>query len=592
MRAMAVRRRLVALTFSAALLLSTGGSAAAVDVSFAGVGWGHGVGLSQYGAKAMGADGASYDQILHRYFTGVAIVPIATAVPDMFVTTDPTPFWVGLLQNSSVVSFTVESGQARLCFDPTDACVRTAQPGENFRFGPDGSGSCVFLHLAPTGESSGVGLPGSCDASVRPLSDQTILAVPYKARSYRHGILRFRESPMTGNIHTVYEIGVDNYMRGLSEVPDSWSTAAIEAQVVVSRSFAVWNALDRGGENTFSLDRRNDCACNLRDDTSDQVFRGWTGESSHPNWVSAVSSTAQKVMVSNGTIVLGLYSSSSGGSTENYTDVFVGGTHPYLTTVFDSPVFADSAANPHTSWGAGYDQRALAGAFGFSWVSNVEVVERNDSGSARTVRLVGIVDGQRAETTVTGVEMRGALSLRSTTFEIIVTPRFEDVPVDALFAGEILGLHDLGITSGCSPSGYCPERTVTRAEMAAFLVRALGLSAAEGVNSFVDVDGHALEAEISALQASGITGGCTPTQFCPERAVTRAEMAAFLVRGFGSASAEAIPFVDTDGHFFEAEISTLRAKGITGGCTPTQFCPERAVTRAEMAAFLIRALAS
>ena len=375
---MACRRRLVVLTFAAALLLGTGGSAGAADVSFAGAGWGHGVGFSQYGAKAMGADGASYDQILHRYFTGVGIVPIAAAVPDTFVATDPTPFWVGLLQNSSMVSFTVESGQARLCFDPTDACVRTAQPGEYFRFGPDGSGSCVFLHIAPTGESSGVGLPGSCDASVRPLSDQTILAVPYKARSYRHGILRFRESPMTGTIHTVYEIGVDDYMRGLSEVPDSWSTAAIEAQVVVSRSFAVWNALDRGAENTFSLDRRNDCACNLRDDTSDQVFRGWTGESSHPNWVSAVASTAQKVMAYSGTVALGLYSSSSGGSTENYSDVFVGGIHPYLTTVFDSPAFADSAANPHTSWGAGYNQGALADAFGFSWVSNVEVVERND----------------------------------------------------------------------------------------------------------------------------------------------------------------------------------------------------------------------
>jgi hypothetical protein len=225
-------------------------------------------------------------------------------------------------------------------------------------------------------------------------------------------------------------------------------------------------------------------------------------------------------------------------------------------------------------------------------VSNVEVVERNDSGSARAVRLVGVVNGQRAETTVTGVEMRAALSLRSTTFEITVTPRFEDVPVDDLFAGEILGLHDLGITSGCSLNGFCPERTITRAEMAAFLVRALGLPVAEGVNSFVDVDGHALEAEVSALQASGITGGCTPTQFCPERAVTRAEMAAFVVRGFGSASAAATQFVDTDGHFFEAEISALQASGITSGCTPTQFCPERAVTRAEMAAFLIRALAS
>ena len=530
MPTMATRRRLAALTVGVGLLLGTVGPVAASDFSFSGAGWGHGVGLSQFGAKAMGADGASYEQILYRYFTGVGIAPIATAGAGTFLANDPKPLWVGLLQDSGMVSFTVESGPANLCFDPADACVNTAQPGQRFRFGPDGTGNCVFLRLTATGESTVVGFPGSCDASVRPLAAQTTLTVPFKARSYRHGILRFRQSPITGGIHAVYEIGIDHYMRGLSEVPDSWPTAAIEAQVVVSRSYAVWHALDRGDEGTFSLARRGDCSCNLFDDASDQVFRGWTGESSHPNWVSAVASTAGQVMASDGKVALGLYSSSSGGATENYADVFVNGTHPYLTTVIDSPAFADSAANPHTSWGAGYDQRALAGSFGFSWVSNAEVVERNDSGSAKTVRLVGIVDGQRVETTVTGVEMRAALSLRSTTFDIVVTPRFEDVSVGDHFASEILGLHDLGITSGCSLVRFCPERAVTRGEMAAFLVRTLGLSVADGVNPFTDDDGHDLEAEISALWASGITSGCTPTQFCPERAVTRAEMAAFLIR--------------------------------------------------------------
>ena len=530
MPTMATRRRLVALTVGVGLLLGTVGPVAAADFSFSGAGWGHGVGLSQYGAKAMGADGASYEQILHRYFTGVGIAPIATAGAGTFLASDPTPLWVGLLQDSGMVSFTVESGPANLCFDSADTCVNTAQPGQNFRFGPDGTGNCVFLRLTATGASTVVGFPGSCDASVRPLVGRTTLAVPFKARSYRHGILRFRQSPITEGIHTVYEIGIDDYMRGLSEVPDSWPTAAIEAQVVVSRSYAVWHAFDRGDEGTFSFARRGDCSCNLLDDASDQVFRGWTGESSHPNWVSAVTSTAGQVMARDGKVALGLYSSSSGGATENHADVFVNGPHPHLTTVIDSPAFADSAANPHTSWGAGYDQGALAGAFGFSWVSNAEVVEHNDSGSVRTVRLLGIVDGRPAQTTVTGVEMRAALSLRSTTFDILVTPRFEDVSVDDHFAGEILGIHDLGITSGCSLARFCPERAVTRGEMAAFLVRALGLTAADGANPFTDDDGHDLEAEISVLRASGITSGCTPTQFCPERAVTRAEMAAFLIR--------------------------------------------------------------
>ena len=66
--------------------------------------------------------------------------------------------------------------------------------------------------------------------------------------------------------------------------------------------------------------------------------------------------------------------------------------------------------------------------------------------------------------------------------------------------------------------------------MAAFLVRALTLDSATSVAPFADSVGHALQAEIAALQTSGITDGCTATAFCPDRAVTRAEMAAFLVR--------------------------------------------------------------
>jgi SpoIID/LytB domain protein len=502
----------------------------AADFSFTGVGWGHGVGLSQYGAKALGADGADYEQILARYFTGVSIVPLSVASQGTFVTTDPTPLWVGLRQDTNYTSFTVETAQARLCFDHGGACVANVRPGENFRFGPDGAEGCVFLRLATTGTTEVVGAPGSCNASVRPLSSMTTVNVPVKARSYRHGTLRFRQAPDSKKVHVVYEISVEGYMRGLSEVPETWPTAAIEAQVVASRSSAVWHALDRGGEGTLSSQRKNDCFCNLRDDTLDQIFRGWTGEATHPNWVAAVVSTSEKVIASGANVALGLYSSSSGGTTENYSDVFGGSNHPYLASANDSAAFSDSAANPHARWAAGYNQSTLANVFGFSWLSDAEVTERNHSGSARTVRLTGIIAGLPSELTVTGAEIRSSLSLRSTAFEISVTPRFSDVKIDNQFAGEILGLHTLGITTGCAPTTFCPGRAVTRAEMAAFLGRALNLPASPGPVPFDDSSEHPLQAAIGALAASGITTGCTPTTFCPDRAVTRGEMAAFLIR--------------------------------------------------------------
>ncbi|MBT4187403.1 MAG: S-layer homology domain-containing protein [Gemmatimonadales bacterium] len=131
---------------------------------------------------------------------------------------------------------------------------------------------------------------------------------------------------------------------------------------------------------------------------------------------------------------------------------------------------------------------------------------------------------------------------------------------------------------------------MTRGQMAAFLVKALGLPAATG-NSFTDDDASYFEADIEALRASGITAGCTETTYCPDRSVTRAEMAAFLVRGFNLDGAVTNTFVDDDGSFFESDIEALVASGGTSGCLTTSYCPEAPVTREQMAAFLIRALA-
>jgi SpoIID/LytB domain protein len=383
---------------------------------------------------------------------------------------------------------------------------------------------------------------------------------------------------------------VETYLAGLSEVPESWSAAAIEAQVVALRSAAYWSLLDTGSAGDFSADIGKDCFCHIRDGSPDPVFRGSTGEDSHPNWVSAVNSTARQVMRTTDGLARGMYSSSSGGATENYIDVFGPVGYSHLTSVPDSAAFSDSAANPHSNWAAGYSQATLAEAFGFSWVNNVSVEERNTSGSAGTVSIRGIIDGRSTETTVSGVEFRSALSLRSTTFDVSVSPRFDDVAVTDLFAGEVLGLVESGITSGCTAASFCPGESVTRGQMAAFLVRALDLPLVSG-DSFSDDDGSFFEADIEALSAAGITTGCTGTDFCPDGTVTRAEMAAFLVRGFGLAGATGDSFSDDDGSFFEADIEALVSNGVTSGCASTNYCPEAPVTREQMAAFLIRALA-
>jgi hypothetical protein len=149
-----------------------------------------------------------------------------------------------------------------------------------------------------------------------------------------------------------------------------------------------------------------------------------------------------------------------------------------------------------------------------------------------------------------------------------------------------------GVTVGCNPpfaDAYCPGRAVSRAEMASFLVRGFGLPAASG-NPFLDDDGSFHEADIGSIAAAGITLGCGPGAFCPHAAVTRAEMAAFLTRAAGLAHATSNPFADSGGHRFEAEIAALAAAGVTVGCGPGLYCPDAPVTRAEMAMFLTRVL--
>ncbi len=176
--------------------------------------------------------------------------------------------------------------------------------------------------------------------------------------------------------------------------------------------------------------------------------------------------------------------------------------------------------------------------------------------------------------------------------DMTLDPLFDDM-FDHLFFEDIAWMKDVGITSGCSLELYCPDDLVTRGQMAAFLVRALGLPATEGGPTFVDDDMSEFEADIEKLAAAGITKGCGENRFCPDDRVTRGQMAAFLVRAMGYQAVTSTDFADDDDSVFELDIEKLAAAGVTKGCNPPandRFCPNDPVTRGQMAAFLHRAL--
>ena len=175
---------------------------------------------------------------------------------------------------------------------------------------------------------------------------------------------------------------------------------------------------------------------------------------------------------------------------------------------------------------------------------------------------------------------------------------FVDVPQGAFAFSFIESLALSGITGGCGNGNYCPDNSVTRAQMAVFLERGINGSgfsppAATGL-VFNDVGaGDFAAAFIEQLAADGVTGGCGNNNYCPNNPVTRGQMAVFLLRAkYGSAySPPAATGVFTDvpiGSFADGWIEQLASEGITAGCGGGNYCPDDAVTRAQMAVFLVR----
>jgi hypothetical protein len=172
--------------------------------------------------------------------------------------------------------------------------------------------------------------------------------------------------------------------------------------------------------------------------------------------------------------------------------------------------------------------------------------------------------------------------------------RDDDASVHRFDIEEIAGI---GVTRGCNPplnDRFCPDRTISRGELAAFIRRALNLPYADS-DAFADVDGNLFEADIDALVSAGIVVACdsSGTRFCPEDEVSREVMAKFLVAAFGFDASDVDAFIDDNASPFESDIDAIAAVGVTKGCNPPtndKFCPDRDVSRAEMASFMVRAI--
>jgi hypothetical protein len=226
----------------------------------------------------------------------------------------------------------------------------------------------------------------------------------------------------------------------------------------------------------------------------------------------------------------------------------------------------------------------------------------DDSGGGTNARIT-------ATLLKTGTYIIGATSFdvhETGTFQLstqLVT-RFDDVPSSSVFYRYANLLAEYGITVGCNPPAnnlYCPSQAVTREQMAAFVMRSLGEfdPPAPPSQRFADViPANVFYRFIDRLAVLGITVGCNPPTnnlYCPSSAVTREQMSAFLMRALGEPNPPTPPFQRFGDVFpsnvFYRFIDRLAERHITVGCNPagTLYCPSDAVTREQMAAFIVRA---
>ncbi|HWP41776.1 MAG TPA: S8 family serine peptidase [Blastocatellia bacterium] len=244
---------------------------------------------------------------------------------------------------------------------------------------------------------------------------------------------------------------------------------------------------------------------------------------------------------------------------------------------------------------AAVDTVNVTAAPGCSWTAEIDVpgfisILSGSSGSGNGTVTFSIAEN------VTASPRSATITIAGQSFTVLQGAAFNDVPEGHLFYNDIGKLSARGITAGCGGANYCPEASVTRQEMAAFIIKSLGqLNPPQpSMQRFLDVPPqNPFYAFIGELAVRQITFGCGGGNYCPTEPVLRDQMAAFILKALGEFNPPEPPFqrfldVPPTSLFYRF-IDRLAVLQITAGCGGGNYCPSQPVTRAEMAAFLVRA---
>lgn len=364
---------------------STGGlTALGPSVTFFGRGWGHGVGLSQYGARGRALAGQSAAEILAHYYPGTTIgsVPEGMAIRvlllDNHAPSAASPLTVIGRGDSWSVSgvATTFPADARLRLVPTTTGTTTT-----WRAIVDAGGA--VLHDAPA----------AVDMRVQGASAAATFQLPARSSTYDtyRGTLRILLSGAKADV--VNELPLESYLRGVVpvEMPTSWPVAARTAQTIAARSYAA--ARIRPGFSTFDV----------YDNARSQVYRGVRAEAAAADAV--IAETVNLVLYSGTAVASTLFHSTGGGATENNENVYVSPTGARVATPVaylrgssdrDANGVPYDATSPHAAWQTNtYALAQLSAIFAADSRTNVgtlvalDLRDRGVSGRLVSVTLVG-----------------------------------------------------------------------------------------------------------------------------------------------------------------------------------------------------------
>ena len=379
-----------------AALISSAAPAQAIEIpptfEFTGSGYGHGVGMSQIGARSRALAGESASAILNYYYKDVQVAP--------FVDTHTIRVNIAHLVKS--VSFTTHTPGARIDVFEGDV-------GNSTQSLPITSFATKKRTTFTTAS-----LPKEKALTLRWVGENPIITMTQGSVStkYKYGYITIKA--LKGALVVTNTLALrDEYLWGISEVPSSWPAAMLEAQAIASRSYAL---------SKLSVIRPS-CDCQVYSHITDQNFVGYSKESEARFgllWKDAVSRTivdtqTSLVVLSNGKPAQTYFFSSSGGATQTTRDAW-GEATAFTQSVPDS-ASVDIKLNPRfASWKASSTQELVAKAFLLPNVVSLEILSRNQAGA---VTYIAATSSDGVTKKIRGDTFRSRAKLPSPWFSLV-----------------------------------------------------------------------------------------------------------------------------------------------------------------------------